>query len=89
MFYCTDCGTVVGEKDELFEYKERGEFWGSEYITISKVCPKCKSFAIIELTKRCNCCGEYILGTYITTMDDKSYCENCYTEGNIDEEYNY
>lgn len=89
MFYCTDCGAILDEKNELAEYKERGEFWGSEFTTISRICPKCKSSAIIELTKKCDYCGDYIIGIYITVADGKLYCENCYTKGDINEEYNY
>lgn len=88
MLYCTDCGTVIEEENELAEYIERGEFWGGEYTEVSKVCPKCKSSAVVVLTKKCDCCGEYVLGVYITTIDGKSYCENCYTEGDVNYEYN-
>lgn len=87
MLYCTDCGRVIEEEDELAEYIERGEFWGNEYTETSNVCPKCKSSSIVALTKKCDCCGEYILGAYITTVDNKSYCENCYTEGDVNYEY--
>ena len=87
MLFCTDCGRVIEEEDELAEYMERGEFWGSEYTEVSKVCPKCKGSATIVLTKKCDSCGEYITGAYVTTMDGRFYCENCYTEGDVNYEY--
>ena len=86
MFYCMDCGTIL-EEEKLCDYKEMGEFWGSEYTVTSKVCPKCKSSAVLEITKRCDFCGEYIIGEYIAAADGRSYCENCYMKGDTINEY--
>lgn len=79
MFYCLDCEKQFDNPKIHTEY---GEFWGAGYSEITNVCPLCNG-DLIQLTKKCDCCGEYITGEYIETRDKNCYCENCYTRGDI------
>lgn len=85
MYYCVECNKLISE-DSLSTYTEHGEFWGATYSETSKVCPFCKG-EVIELTKKCDCCGEYITGEYIETKDRNYYCENCYIRGDVADDY--
>lgn len=83
MYYCLECERQLSEED-LTNYTEYGEYWGSQYSESSKVCPYCKG-EVIHLTKKCDCCGQYITGEYIETDDEKYYCDNCYVKGDMSE----
>ena len=47
-------------------------------------CPRCKG----DYTKaiQCDCCNEWITGDYITTEDDRRYCEDCYRPRSLGDE---
>lgn len=84
LYYCLRCERLLSE-EALAIHTEHGEFWGSPYSETTKVCPYCKD-EVIHLTKKCDCCGEYITGEYIETNDKNYYCENCYVKGDVTED---
>ncbi len=74
MYYCDNCDSVF---EELKQYKEIVTSdpypMGFNYLA----CPYCKSEEVFDAIE-CSNCGEYIVGEYIKTCDNKCYCENCY-----------
>lgn len=80
-YICSGCGHILDEED-LINYTERGEFWGSEFTETVKVCPICKGY-VNETTLKCSCCDAYISEDYISTDDGHNYCNNCYRKETI------
>ena len=75
MFVCIECGHVFDE-DEVAVWEDPiGEFWGASCSKTESGCPLCKG----DYTEayRCDCCDEWITGSYIKTEDDKRYCSEC------------
>lgn len=46
------------------------------------VCPACDCNDFVE-TMRCDYCGEYITGEYISLSDGTVYCDECYTKDEL------
>lgn len=73
---------------ELFEEPKRWqETHGLEYGPYEEWpgCPKCGG-AYAEAFK-CDCCDNWIDGTYVKTDDDRRYCFNCYRVTDVGDEY--
>lgn len=84
MYCCPDCNKVY-EQDEVEVYHERGEAWGSEYVTTEYLCPICNNNVFqIDTVNYCDCCNEPCLYDYIETIDGNFYCSNCYKLKDID-----
>lgn len=74
LFVCLEC-------NELFEeptYWEETHGLSSPPYERWSGCPYCKGDYVEA--HRCDCCEDWITGTYITTDDDKRYCSHCYTK---------
>ena len=80
MFVCVECGHVFDQPDR---WVERHGFDYGPYESFS-VCPKCRG-SYVEAHK-CDCCDEWITGSYIKTEDGKRYCENCYVVMDLEDE---
>ena len=80
MYICTECGFLFEDPD----YWE--ETHGFDYGPFESWsgCPKCGG-AYVE-TYECDCCGEYIVESYIKTENGERICENCYTHYELGEE---
>lgn len=84
MYCCPDCNKVY-EQDEVEVYYERGEAWGSEYVTTEYLCPFCHEYVRhIDSVDYCDNCGEPCLYDFIETKDGNHYCSDCYIRKDID-----
>ena len=81
MYICLECGRIFSEPAKWKE--DRGEYFGSPAYEEWWGCPNCHGD--YAETYRCNRCGEWIGGSYIT-IDDKRYCEYCYDKYELGEE---
>lgn len=70
MFTCLDCGHTFSEPEH---YIERHGFDIPPYDEYD-ACPECGGNYTDALA--CDCCGEWIVGTYIK-INDERYCEEC------------
>lgn len=86
MLICLECEHIFDE-DEIAVWKEgRGEYWGTPCLETMKGCPCCGG-GYVE-TYRCDCCDEWITGSYIKTDSGLRICENCYIDLEVgDEDY--
>lgn len=76
MFICLRCGHIFDENSIATWEENVGEYWGAPCYVTSSGCPYCGgSYAE---TYKCNCCEEWIEGSYIKTDNDQRICENCY-----------
>lgn len=74
---CLECGHVFDEEDAVSWRDDRGEFWGMPCYEEVSGCPVCKGdYAEAYI---CDCCGEWITGSYVKTANDCRYCEYCYS----------
>ena len=84
MFICLECGRIFNE-DEIDVWEEsRGEFWGMPCSETVDGCPSCGG-DYVE-TYRCDCCNEWIDGSYIKLESGERICENCYTKYELGDE---
>lgn len=81
---CVECGHIFDEEDIATWKESRGEYWGEPCYEEVSGCPRCKG----DYTKaiQCDCCNEWIKGDYITTEDDRRYCEDCYRPRSLGDE---
>ena len=80
MFVCLDC-------DKLFEEpKHYIETHGLESPPYEEFegCPYCGGTCVE--TYRCDCCGQWLVGSYVKTKEGFRYCDNCYTGHELGEE---
>lgn len=84
MLVCLECGHVFDEDSVRSGRGYIGECWGQDCYE-DYVCSPCCSGDFAE-TYECDCCGEWITGTYIKTEDGDRICENCYCTYEIGEE---
>lgn len=82
MFVCVECGHVFHEDDVAIWEETHGLDYGP-YERWSG-CPECYG-SYVE-ARKCDCCDDWISGTYIKTEDDMRYCENCYRVMDLGEE---
>lgn len=72
-FICCDCQAVVHEPVKVVERHGLDtppfEHYGA--------CPLCHGSCLVE-SIRCDCCGEYIIGLYVETIEGERFCENCF-----------
>ncbi|MEF9984187.1 MAG: hypothetical protein RR806_05020 [Oscillospiraceae bacterium] len=78
MYICKDCGRVFKETKY---YTETHGFESPPYEEWNG-CPVCGG-AYGE-AHECDCCGEYIVGTYIKTRGGQRLCESCYDQCDTD-----
>lgn len=80
MYVCLDCGTAF---EESVHYVETHRLDTPPYEEWSG-CPKCAGYYVEAF--KCDCCGEWITGTYVKTDDGYRYCEDCYQVHDIGDE---
>jgi hypothetical protein len=80
MYICLNCRTIFSKPDR---WEERHGFDYGPFEQWSG-CPHCGD-GYVELP-RCDCCGEYIEGTYIRIENGDRICEHCYTVYEIGDE---
>lgn len=80
MWVCKKCGHLF-EKPKRWEETHGLDF--PPYETMYG-CPKCLGDYAEAL--QCDGCDEYILDTYIKTVDNKRYCSECYQEHDLGDE---
>lgn len=79
-FICLDCGEVFSDPSH---WEERHGFDYGPFEQRSG-CPYCGE-AYTEAYK-CDCCGEWITGSYIKTDNGLRICEGCYVVMEIGDE---
>jgi hypothetical protein len=84
MFICLECEHVFDENEVVYWEEDRGEFWGVSCSEPMSGCPHCGGGYV--KTYECDCCHNWISGSYIKTDDGKRYCENCYVVMDLEEE---
>lgn len=80
MYVCVDCGAVFEESVHYVETHCLDTPPYEEY----DGCPKCGGYYTEAFL--CDCCGEWIDGPYVKTVNDYRYCEDCYTVVELGEE---
>jgi hypothetical protein len=80
MFVCLDCGHTFSEAKHYIEQHGLDTPPYEEY----DGCPYCGG-AYTE-THRCECCDEWIDGSYIKLDSGERICENCYIAYDLGEE---
>lgn len=83
-FVCLECGHIFDEDDIAVWQEGRGEYWGTPCYEEVSGCPRCKG-DYVE-TYKCNCCDEWIIGSYIKLNSGERICEDCYTTYDLGEE---
>lgn len=68
MYICESCGKLVSD-GEISAHKERGEYWGTPFLSEVSCCPVCGG-GLVE-AKECTICGEWIKD------GDWDICEEC------------
>ena len=72
MYTCLNCGRIF---EEPKCYVERHGLNSPPYETFL-VCPYCGGdFAE---ARKCDCCDDWIVGTYVKTDNDERFCDGCY-----------
>ena len=80
MYICLDCGRIFEESSHFTDKHGLDSGPYEEY----DGCPQCGG-AYVE-AHRCDCCGEYIVDTYIKLESGERICSECYTTHELGEE---
>ena len=77
-YVCLACGEVFDEDDIESWIEYHGLDYGGESWSGSPCCQEDYVDAY-----ECDCCGEYITSDTYVEIEDKRYCENCFTINNL------
>ena len=80
LFVCCDCGRIF---EQPMNYRERHGLDTLPYEEFSG--SPCCAGAYTE-AHRCDCCSEWITGSYVKTNDGERFCENCIISYELGEE---
>ena len=80
MLVCIECGHLF---EEPAYWEETHGLDAPPYEKMSG-CSKC--YGRYVKARKCDSCGEFIVGTYVKTEDGERYCENCYMVMDLGEE---
>lgn len=74
MYVCLDCYATF---EEPARWKEsRGEWFGFPAYEKMRGCPYCGGSYVA--THKCDCCDEWIMGSYVKLESGERICEDCY-----------
>lgn len=79
MYICCECGNAFEEPEEYVETHGL-DYPPYEHLYESPCC----GGNYIE-AERCSLCGDYITSETYVEIDDKKYCEDCFTIRRLDE----
>lgn len=80
MYICLNCREVFSEPSY---WEERHGFDYGPFEQWSG-CPYCGEGYV--KAKKCECCGEYIVGTYIQIDSGERFCKDCYCTMDLGDE---
>jgi hypothetical protein len=80
MWVCVNCGHVF---EEPACWDERHGFDHGPFERLSG-CPRC--FESYVEAHRCDCCGEWITGSYIKLESGERICDDCYMPMDLGDE---
>jgi hypothetical protein len=80
MYICLNCNNVFAQPNQ---YEERHGFTYGQFEKIYR-CPYCDDNEFVE-TYRCESCGQWIDTDTYVEIDERKYCENCFTINSLQE----
>lgn len=73
MLICVECGALFEQARTIIERHGLDSPPYEEFLD----CPHCAETNIHQ-ARRCDVCGEWILGGYVKTLDGERICDECY-----------
>lgn len=80
LFVCLECGKIF---EQPVDYVEKHGLDTPPYEEFSG--SPCCAGAYTEAHK-CDCCGEWIVSSYVKINDGERYCEDCFSIKELDDE---